>query len=228
VSAASLRAGALAPESIATAFGSALSKATEAASGDPPPTLGGTSVTIRDSAGIERPAPLFYVSPGQINYLVPTGTAIGPASVTITPGGSDPPISQQITIANVAPGIFTLNRAGLAAAAVTRVSGDSQTFEDVYQLDASSAVVTRVIDLRPATDDVYLTIFGTGFRRAGSATVTMGGVSAEVLYAGSQGAFLGLDQINVRVPKTLAGRGEIEIAVTAAGQVANAVRLTFR
>ncbi|HEX4950154.1 MAG TPA: hypothetical protein VFZ34_26040, partial [Blastocatellia bacterium] len=75
VSGASYRRAGLAPEAIISAFGSNLATATETAKDKPlPTTLAGTRVKIVDSLGIERFAPLFYVSPEQVNYLIPLGT----------------------------------------------------------------------------------------------------------------------------------------------------------
>ncbi len=70
VSAASFAAGSgLATESITAGFGATLGNDTLAASSLPlPTTLGGLSLNVTDSAGEERLAPLFFVSPGQINY----------------------------------------------------------------------------------------------------------------------------------------------------------------
>jgi len=76
----SLTAG-LAAEEIASAFGTNLSASTAVAASLPlPVTLAGVTVRVRDSVDNERLAPLFFVSPGQINYLVPSGTAICTAS----------------------------------------------------------------------------------------------------------------------------------------------------
>jgi photosystem II stability/assembly factor-like uncharacterized protein len=72
VSAASFSRSALAVESIAAAFGQNFATRTEVAGGLPLPTqLAGTTITILDSLGVERLAPLFFVSPQQINYLIP-------------------------------------------------------------------------------------------------------------------------------------------------------------
>lgn len=77
VSAASyIRAGDLASESIAAAFGTNLATTTQSATAIPLPTaLADTTVTVRDNLGVARLAPLFYVSPLQINYQIPNGTA---------------------------------------------------------------------------------------------------------------------------------------------------------
>src|SRR5262249_23023739 len=70
VSAASYRGNAVAAESIATAYGSNLAILSLAANAVPlPNALGGTTLTVRDSNGTQRPASLFYVSPTQVNYL---------------------------------------------------------------------------------------------------------------------------------------------------------------
>ena len=70
-----------APESIVSGFGRHLSsEALSAAELPLPTTLGDTYVRVFDSLGTRRFAPLFYVSPGQINFQVPAGTALGEAS----------------------------------------------------------------------------------------------------------------------------------------------------
>src|SRR5262249_34804121 len=87
VSAANFTDGPLAPESIVAVFADGLATTTESASSLPLPLeMGGTRVVARDSAGVERPAALFFISASQINYLMPTETAPGPATVKITSG----------------------------------------------------------------------------------------------------------------------------------------------
>ncbi len=84
VSAASFNGLEVAPGAIVTLFGTNLSTASESASGLPlPTTLAGTMVKVTDSQGVARLSPLFYVSPAQINYLIPTDTALGAATITV-------------------------------------------------------------------------------------------------------------------------------------------------
>lgn len=68
----------LAPESLAMAMGTNL--ATQTAAGTPPwPTqLAGVEIQVTDSANVMRSAGLLYVSPTQINFEIPQGTATGP------------------------------------------------------------------------------------------------------------------------------------------------------
>jgi uncharacterized protein (TIGR03437 family) len=58
-------------------------------------------------------------------------------------------------------------------------------------------------------------------------SVTVYGVSAQVVYAGSSG-FTGVDQINVLLPASLAGSGTVALQVTAAGIAANAVQIAIQ
>ncbi len=235
VSAASFSRTGLAPEAIASAFGTNLSTATQAATTQPlPTTLAGTRVLIRDAAGVDRLAPLFFVSPGQINYQIPPGTASGAAVVTIGSGDGSASIGTE-QIAAVAPGLFAANAngQGVAAAVAVRVKADgSQSFEPVATFDqAQNRFVPVPIDLGPPTDTVVLVLFGTGLRHRSAQSavnVRLGGVDAELQYASVTPGFVGLDQVNVVAPRALAGRGEIEVALTADGRAANMLRLAFR
>jgi uncharacterized protein (TIGR03437 family) len=228
VSAASFAAGG-APESIIAAFGANLAASVQAASSTPLPTeLAGVSVRIRDSAGVERLAPLFFVSPQQINYLIPAGTATGAAQVNISSGAAG-----VIEITNTAPGLFAANAngQGVAAAVIFRVKANgAQSFETMAQFDGSR-FVTVPIDLGPADDQVFLIAYGTGMRlRASLAAVsaTLGGVNGEVLYAGVAPDFVGLDQVNVRIPRSLAGRGELDVSLNVESRATNTVRINVR
>jgi uncharacterized protein (TIGR03437 family) len=55
-----------------------------------PTNLQGTSVKVTDKAGTERLAPLFFVSPNQINLQIPPGTAPGAATLTVTRSQGEP------------------------------------------------------------------------------------------------------------------------------------------
>jgi uncharacterized protein (TIGR03437 family) len=56
----------------------------------------------------------------------------------------------------------------------------------------------------------------------------IGNVNAPVTYAGAQGAYAGLDQVNVTLPATLKGRGQLVVTVTVNGQAANMAQLKFQ
>lgn len=235
VSAASYDAAKLAPESICAAFGVNLSATTASTSSATLPiSLAGTSLTIRDSAGKLWPAPLFFVSPNQINYQIPAAAANGPATIIVSNRTNTLTVGT-INVAKVAPGVFSADASGrgLAAAQALRVKADgSQSYEDVVRFDsAQNKFVAVPIDLGAATDQIFLVLYGTGWRNRSNqsaVSVKVSNTDAPVNFAGAQGSLTGLDQINALLPKTLAGRGEVEVVLTADGQAANVVKVSIR
>jgi uncharacterized protein (TIGR03437 family) len=221
----------IAAESIVTAFGAGLATTTAAATTLPLPTeLAGTTVKVKDSAGAERLAPLFFVAPTQVNYQVPAGTASGAATVTVS-NGSEAVSVGTINLTPVAPSLFAANAdgQGVGAMVVARIRPDgAQVFESAARFDpAQSRFVAAPIDLGDEDDLVMLVLFGTGFRNRSSlsaVSVSIGGVKAQVDYAGPQPGFAGLDQLNVRAPRSLAERGEVDIVVTIDGKTANTIK----
>jgi uncharacterized protein (TIGR03437 family) len=226
---------ALAVEAIAAAFGLSLATATQAATAIPlPVTLAGTTVKVRDGAGVERLAPLFFVSSQQVNYQVPPGTDLSGAVVTITNGAGTVSAGTAL-IGRVAPGVFSANAdgQGVAAAIILRVKADgSQTYEHVASFDPTqNRFITAPIDFGPETDQLFLILFGTGIRYHNSFSgvrARIGETPMEVLYAGAQGDFVGLDQVNLRLQRSLAGRGEVDVALTVDDIKANTVKVRFK
>jgi len=214
VSAASY-AATLAPESIAAAFGSGLATSVMGATALPLPTiLSGTTVTATGSDGIEHTSPLFYVSPTQVNFEIPAGTATGQATIAIADGGGAVS-SSSVNISAVAPTLFTANANGKGAAAGFAIFANpdgSQTSALLAMYDPSDQQqVPAPIDLGPAGEQVFIEFFGTGIRgRSAIANVSaaIGGTAVPVTYAGAQGTYVGLDQVNVGpVPRSLMGPG---------------------
>jgi uncharacterized protein (TIGR03437 family) len=198
-------------------------------------SLGGTSVTITDSTGTSLPALLFgvYASARQINFVIPSGTAIGAATSTVMPpsGASQ---TLQIQIANLAPGIFSVNQNGQGtfAGQIVIVHADgSQTVESSATMITSGGTTTyrpTPISFAVPTDQVFLQLYGTGLRHAGTVTATINGATVPVQYAGAEGILQGLDQVNLQVPSYLAGTstvndGTANIVITADGQATNKV-----
>jgi uncharacterized protein (TIGR03437 family) len=217
-----------APDSIVNAYGSGLATSTAAASGSLSTSLGGTTVTVTDSAGAAAAAQLFYVSPTQVNWAVPPTVALGAATVTVKSGDGSTHTGA-VTLVDVQPALITLNSAGLIAAGILRVKPDgTQVNENVYSVDASGAVVAAPIDV--TNGQVYLTFYGTGFRRAstGQVTATIGSTTLPVAYSGAQGYFTGLDQVNLQLPASLAGAGDVPLSLMVSGKQSNSARITFK
>jgi uncharacterized protein (TIGR03437 family) len=223
----------VAAESIVSVFGANLAIRDQGVTQLPLPTeLVGTSVKVRDSLGVERLALLFYVGRLQVNYQIPAGTASGWATITITNGNGEI-FTGAVNIAAVTPGLFTANQNGSGAAAATILYFRNGTphYESNFRCNAQGQNCTaRPIDLS-AGDEVFLELYGTGIRNNSglpNVTVTVGGVSVPVLYASKQPDFIGLDQVNIQLPKTLAGRGEVDVVLTVDGKAANPVNINLQ
>jgi uncharacterized protein (TIGR03437 family) len=225
-----------APEAIIAGFGSNLVTGSAATTSTSLPTsLLNISVSVKDSAGTETASPLFFVSPGQINYVVPAGLASGPATVSVRDRGTTV-AAGSLQIQPVAPGFFTANADGVgtAAADVIRVAPDlSQRYSFTFECgQAPGSCVGTPIDLSSPTDSIYVLLFGTGIRGRTSlstVTATVGGQTVPVVYAGPQSEYPGLDQVNLGpLPRTLAGRGTVTILVQVDGKAAPPVSVAIR
>ena len=215
------------PDSIVDAYGSGLANTTLLASGSLSTALGGTTVTITDSKGTSVLAPLFYVSPAQVNYAAPASLALGQATVTVKSGDGSTR-NGPATIVDVQPAVFTFNTAGLVAGSIVRATDSGQVVENIYAVDGAGNVVAAPVDV--SKDQVYVVFYATGIRRAleSQVTVSIGGVNVPVAYSGTQGFFTGLDQVNVQLPASLAGRGDVPVILSVAGKIANPARMTFK
>jgi len=226
--------GSLTAESIAAIFGMGLADGTAVAATIPlPTTLAGTTVRVRDAAGMERDAPLFFASMGQINLLIPRETSAGVATLTVARGGNMVSAAA-VTIESVAPTLFSANAngQGVAAALALRVRADgSQVIEPIAQFNAAANRFEAIpLDLGPAGEQVFLVGFGTGLRGRGGANqrAILGAANADLAFLGAQGQFEGLDQFNLLLPRSLAGRGDVEVALNVDGKRSNAVTINIK
>jgi len=185
----------------------------------PSTTLGDTRVVLISDEGQEKDLILLYVSDGQINAQIPESIPIGQATLLVMRSGQAIG-STQVNILKVAPGIFTATSdgQGYAAALALRVKADgSQIYERIVERNAAGQIAPLPIDLGPDGEAVYLVSFGTGIRNhSGSPTAPGNAVKAEVslpsgtlgatvTYAGEAPGFVGLDQVNILIPRSLKG-----------------------
>jgi len=214
VSAASYSGGSVAPGSLVSAFGRGLA--------------GGT-VYVKDSTGAQHPAQVLAAVPTQINFAMPAATAVGQATITV----SNLAVGT-VMVDTVAPGLFSANADGKGAAAAIAVhvqSDGSQIIEPVFKSGAvAGSYVTAPLDLGAASDQLFLSLYGTGMRGfKQQAVATVGGISVGVTAPVAQSQYVGLDQVNLGpLPRSLAGRGEVAIALTVDGKAANAVTVNIQ
>jgi len=220
VSSASYGVSAIAPKSIVSAFGSNLASVTQIATTTPlPTTIAGTSITVQDFTGAERLAPLYFVSPNQINYQIPAGTTPGPALIKFTNAGQT--VHGSAIIASSAPSIFTMDASGKGAAAAR----DAFTF-DLAPFDAT----------RANGQPNVIAAFGTGFGAdatdidanvGANVQATIDGQPVSVTYAGRAPGFVGLNQANIVLPVGIAP-GIHRLVIARNGVASNAVTIAIR
>jgi uncharacterized protein (TIGR03437 family) len=233
VSSASFAPGPVAPQEIVTLFGPGIASQTAAAASLPLPTmLGGTSVQIVDSGGNTQLAPLFAVSSGQANILIPSGLAAGTAKVTVL-HGSTAALTGSMTIGSPVPGLYSANAdgAGVAAAVALRTTVGNQTVnETVFTCNppAVRSCLATPLSLGGSSDVLYVELYGTGIRGAAAVQCFVAGQSVPVLYAGPVAAYAGLDQVNISIPRSLAGTGTVLVYLVADGVASNVVSLSVQ
>ncbi len=207
---------AVAAESIAASFGTRLASQIVAnAAAVLPLELDGTSVYVN---GVR--ARLFFVSPGQINFEVPPGTLAGPAAVVVV--ARDGAVSQgQVLVTNTAPGLFTRLANGRGAPAAVASTDNGATF----------AVAMGNADGTPVEVSAgnIVQLFGTGLRfKSAEVNATAGGVTAMPSFVGPAPGLQGVDQINLTIPATMAGKGEMDLVFSIDNKPTNAVRIKVK
>jgi uncharacterized protein (TIGR03437 family) len=190
------------------------------------PVSAGSTLTVTDSMGVARNTQVYAIAGNVMNFIVPDGTATGVA--TLSAAGS----TGTALIGNIAPGLFTANQTGQGPAAAevyyTHPDGSS-TVGFTFQCDASGNCANLPISF--GTDSLLLVLYGTGIRGASSmsnVTVNIANLNLPVSFAGAQPTIAGLDQVNVALPASLKGRGQVVLTVTVDGQASNMVQLAFQ
>jgi uncharacterized protein (TIGR03437 family) len=218
----------LAPGSIGVVLGTGLATTTAVNHDNPAPeVLGGVRVRVLDGDGRVANAQLLYVSPGQINFVMPVGpgdngaTVLGYATITVDNGSGTPEEAQSVLAQPVAPAFFTADGSGTGAPLgyVVRTHPDqTQTSTPVFSCSGNQCQ-PAAIDLS-GDDPASLVLFGTGLRGTAFVsalnrynaycTLTAGQTGANLVpdYIGPQGQYPGLDQVNIPLPSTLRGVGD--------------------
>jgi uncharacterized protein (TIGR03437 family) len=213
----------IAPDSLMSAFGADLAT-TSILNGNFPTNLDGTTMTLVDATNTSYPVQMYYAGPGQINYYVPSKAQPGPATVTVT-SGDGTQTAGSVLIAPVAPGLFTANASGQGAASALAIcagvcagwpnrQANGQYVQDAFACGGAGCT-PQPLGIGPS-DAVVVEFFGTGFRHLSSSaalTIQINGQTVPFQYAGAQGD-TGLDQLNVQLPNSLAGSGQVNLVMS--------------
>jgi uncharacterized protein (TIGR03437 family) len=198
---------AVAPDSIAVASGGALALTTRQALRQPdeifPTTLAGTTVTVNG-----EPAQVLFVSPAEVHFHVPPGTALGTAGVIVT--NSDGYQSRgTVNVLRTAPGVFTKSGDGLGEATIL------------------NADTMQPGPFDPTNGNLRLMIFATGTRNGATVSVTAAGRALTLELLVHSNSLPGLDELHVLVPADLRGTGTVDLSIRADGRDSNPAQIEF-
>ncbi len=161
--------------------------------------LVGTSVRITDSAGVQLLCGLYFVSPTQINFVIPDDTALGSAVITVLRDGQEA-ASGPVTLEGCGAGVLRLGGGNLGIGAMFRIAEDgTQSTERLFEF-VNGEIVPTAFSLGPSGDQLLLVLLGTGYRGSEVAEMRIGSALLEsnalpTLFTGELGGLPGIDQV---------------------------------
>jgi uncharacterized protein (TIGR03437 family) len=208
------------PGSLIAIFGDDLSSGTGAASSAPwATTLAGTTAMLNG-----RLMPLYYVSPGQVNAMVPYETPLGPATLVVSVNGVTS-ASYAVNISPASPGIITF---GDNRAVAVNEDGSLNTASNPAK--PGSTLVIYLIGIGP-TDLAVATGAAAPLdnlaRPSGPSTVTLGSQTVSPLFLGLTPGSVALAQLNLKLDDNIPN-GDYRVKVTVSGKESNAPVISVR
>jgi uncharacterized protein (TIGR03437 family) len=169
-----------------------------------------------------RLAPIQYSSKGQINILIPYDLAPNSTQQLIVIQGSAYSTPEPLTIAPAQPAVFTQDQSGKGAGAITVVNASGLQFpaDSSHPASAGDTLVIYCAGLGAVTPDVAAGSAAPGSPAAKTfspVTVSIGGQSATVAFAGLTPTYAGLYQVNVTVPEGITPGPSVPVIITAGG-----------
>ncbi len=202
---------AIAPGTLIAIYGSNLAAGTVQAPAAPlPVTLGGTTISINGTS-----IPLLFVSPGQVNAQIPYETKIGTAKLVVQ-SGNGPGTAVNVEVAATGPGVFTTQQGNhvLALNLADGTLNASQTPAQPGQYVTAYLTGQGLVDPPATTGDVAPS---TPPFPVPTATppiqVKIGGIVANIQFAGLAPGFIGLLQMNVAIPDVPPGEQAFDVTI---------------
>ncbi len=223
---------AAAPESRLTLEADDLAASRAKVAGIPEPgPFNGVTARLTDSGGITREAAIVEATPQRVDLILPAGAKLGDATIGILTH-KRLLIENSISITAVSPALFSANGDGKGAALATaiRISvDDSSNSQPAYECrEEPESCVPFAVDLGAETDRVNLRLSATGVRSLtdpAAFAVRIGDENAVMVSVQPSDAAGGVDLVTVRLPRSLAGRGELSVVLIAGEVESNAVKV---
>jgi uncharacterized protein (TIGR03437 family) len=197
----------ISPGEFVSLYGTGLAKSNQTAAPPYPLTLNGVSVLINN-----KPAPLYFVSPGQLNVLVPFSTTGPTATIVVNNGVNSNTVT--VPVAATSPGIYTLDQSGSGGGAI--LHADYSLVNAAKPAIGGETVLIYLTGLGTVTPTVADGTAGninTLYRSDADVAVYVGGEPATVLFKGLAPGYPGLYQLNVTLPQFLPASGNLPLAI---------------
>jgi len=216
----------LAPGMLISIFGSKLATTPVVAQSVPlDTTLGVTTVTLGG-----RPLPLSYAADGQVNAMVPYGVPLDTPQGLLIRRGTSLSVPEQVIVTSAQPGVFTRDASGKGNGVVydaffrfIDAANPAKPGDVVTLLGTGVGSVTPAVEAGMPAPDSPLSLAD------GQVTATVGGVPAEVTYAGLAPRLLsGVAQLNVRIPTGVTPGDQVQLTVSVAGRPSQTITIAVR
>jgi uncharacterized protein (TIGR03437 family) len=215
----------VAPGQLITVFGSNLAERARSAEGYPlPSTLEGTEVVLGGML-----LPLMYSSEGQVNAQVPYGLTSNTQHQVLVRRGNALSVPESFTVAVAQPGVFSKNMQGTGQGVI--VKADRKTLaEPGTPAKRGETVTISATGLGQVTPEVKAGELApeAAPQTVNPVAVTIGGLEAEVVFAGLAPGTTGLYQVQVVVPEGVPAGDDVPVVVSVAGQVSNTVAMAVQ
>ncbi len=216
----------VAPGSIVSIFGRNLAEASAAATAFPLPMLLAKTRVLLGPPSAEVALHLFYISPEQVNVLLPYELTPGIHLLTVE-NASARGNAIEIVVTPQAPGIFTLNSSGRGPGVFLKPDGSVVMVSNPAR---RGSVVTLYATGLGAVDPPLATGAAAAsaepFNRTVLAPIVrLDNQDAEVLYSGLAPGFAGLYQVNVRIPSVVSAATNVPLSLTIGGATSNTVTI---
>jgi uncharacterized protein (TIGR03437 family) len=235
--------GAVAPGSLATVFGSALTTDSATISASTwPLSVVNRQVVINDSL----PAPIYYMGPGQANFQVPSNAPLGTDRIAVRTADTGEPVAGgSVVVASAAPGIFTANQSGTGQAAVLNQDNTVNSSSNPAAVGSTIVIYgTGQGQVSPSVADgtaapgapglaqtvaVPTSSASTCLNNQPSMCVAIGSSAfGNVIYSGLAPGYIGLWQINVTIPQGTPSGSSVPVRVLINGTPSNLVSIAVR
>jgi len=215
----------ISPGQFVALFGTGLAPSTATAKPPYPATLNNVSVLING-----KNAPIYFVSAGQINALVPFATT-GPTATIVVQNGTASSNSVTVPVGTTAPGVYSMDQSGSGSGAILKA--DFSLVNDANPVGAGDTVLiflTGMGTTNPTVADGTAGNVSTLYKSTSDVAVYVGGVAGTVAFNGLAPGFPGLYQINVVLPATLpkGKNGRLPLAISTGNAFHDQVDISVR